>query len=70
VTSALVRGEWLRSYSGRFTSGGKATGTVWIGGWVGSRAGLDDVKKRTFLTLPGFEMLPMIFQPVASHYTN
>jgi hypothetical protein len=27
--------------------------THWIRGWVGLRAGLDDVKKGDFLTLPG-----------------
>jgi hypothetical protein len=29
--------------------------THWIGGWVGPRAGLDNVEKRKFLTLPGIE---------------
>jgi hypothetical protein len=28
----------------------------WIGGWVGSRAGLNDVEKRKFLALPGLEL--------------
>jgi hypothetical protein len=32
---------------------GKSPGNQWIGGWVGPRAGLDDVEKRKFLTLPG-----------------
>jgi hypothetical protein len=35
---------------------GKSHGTHWIGGWVGPRTGLDDVEKRKFLTLPGFEI--------------
>jgi hypothetical protein len=35
--------------------GERAPGNHWIGGWVGPRAGLDDVKKRKFLTLPGLE---------------
>jgi hypothetical protein len=34
----------------------RATGTHWIGGWVGLRAGLDSVEKRKFLTLPGLEL--------------
>jgi hypothetical protein len=29
---------------------GKGPGTHWIGGWVGSKTGLDDVEKRKFLT--------------------
>jgi hypothetical protein len=43
----------------------RAPGTHWIGGWVGSRSGLDDVEKRQFLTLPGLEI-----QPVSSRYTD
>jgi hypothetical protein len=34
------------------------------------RAGLDDVKKRKFLTLPGLELRPSVVQPVASRYTD
>jgi hypothetical protein len=35
--------------------GKEPPGTHWIGGWVGPRAGLDDMEKRKFLTLPGLE---------------
>jgi hypothetical protein len=56
LTSALVVGEWSASRPGRFTLEGRAHGTQWIGGWVGPRAGLDDVEKRKFLTLPGLEL--------------
>jgi hypothetical protein len=54
--SALVRGEWSGSRPGRFTPGEKAHGTHWIGGCVGHRAGLDDMKKRKFLPPPGLEL--------------
>jgi hypothetical protein len=37
----------------------KARGTHWTGGWVDPRAGLDDLEKRKFLTLPGFELRPL-----------
>jgi hypothetical protein len=37
---------------------------------VGPRAGLDDVEKKKFLTLPGLELDPSVFQPVASRYTG
>jgi hypothetical protein len=57
-TSALAGGEWSVSRPGRFTSGERAPGANWIGGWVDPRAGLDDVEKRKFLTLPGLELLP------------
>jgi hypothetical protein len=33
-----------------------AGNTHWIGGWVDPSAGLDDVKKRKFLTLLGHEL--------------
>jgi hypothetical protein len=36
---------------GRFTPG-----THWIGGWVGPRAGLEDVKTIKFVTTPGLEL--------------
>jgi hypothetical protein len=50
LTSALAGGEW--SVSRRSTTGERAPGTHWIGGWVGPRAGLDAVEKRKFLILP------------------
>jgi hypothetical protein len=41
-TSAVVGGEW-------------SPGTHWIGGWVDTRAGENDMEKRKFLNLPGLE---------------
>jgi hypothetical protein len=58
LTSALV-GEWSASRPGRFTTGERAHGTHWTGGWVDPRASLDDVEKRKFLTLPGLELRPL-----------
>jgi hypothetical protein len=37
----------------------RAPGTHWIGGWLGPRAGLDDVENRKFLTLTGLELQPL-----------
>jgi hypothetical protein len=45
LTSVLDGGEWSASRSGRFIPGEGASGTHWMGGWVGPRAGLDRVKK-------------------------
>jgi hypothetical protein len=59
LTSALVGGEWSDSRPGRFTPGGKAPGTHWIGGWAGNRTGLDDMEKRNFLILPILEVRPL-----------
>jgi hypothetical protein len=39
-------GEWLASCLGRFTLGERTPGTRLIGGWVGTRAGLDATWKR------------------------
>jgi hypothetical protein len=53
LTSVLVGGEWSVSRHGCFTPGERAPSTHWIGGWVGSRASLDNVESRIFLTLLG-----------------
>jgi hypothetical protein len=54
LSSSLVGGECSASRSDRFNPRrNKKTGTHWIGGWVGSKAGLDDMEMRKFLTLPG-----------------
>jgi hypothetical protein len=45
LTSALVGRELSASRPGRFTPGERAAGAHWIGGWVGPRAGLDDMQK-------------------------
>jgi hypothetical protein len=59
LTSALVGGEWSASCRFSFTPGERAPGTHWIGGWVGPRAGLDDVEMRKFLIVPGLELRPL-----------
>jgi hypothetical protein len=47
ITSALLGGEWSASRPYRFRE--RAPDIHWIGGWVGSRAGLDAAKKRIIL---------------------
>jgi hypothetical protein len=71
LTSVLDGGEWSVSQPGRFTPREKAPGTHWIGGWVGSRAGLDAVVKRK-IPSSRQESNPRtpIVQPVAQRYTN
>jgi hypothetical protein len=63
LTSALVSDEWSASRAGRFAPGERARGTHWIG-WVGPRAGLDDVERIKILPLPGLE-LRTLGRPVA-----
>jgi hypothetical protein len=46
LTLALDGGEWSASRSGRFTPREGASGTHWIGGWVGPRAILDVVMRK------------------------
>jgi hypothetical protein len=52
----LPGGKWSASSPGRFTPGERAPFTHWVGGWVGPRAGLGDVERRKFLTLPRLEL--------------
>jgi hypothetical protein len=52
-----IHGFFTRHYF-RFTTGERALGARWIGGWVGPRTSLDDVEKEKFLTLPGLELRP------------
>jgi hypothetical protein len=67
VASALDGSEWsaLRHH---FSPLGRAPGTHCLAGWVGSRAGLDAMEKRTILILPGIE--PPAVQPLAHCYTD
>jgi hypothetical protein len=58
-TWALVGGKWSASSPGHFTQEEKALSTHWLGVLVGPRAGLDDVDKRKFFTLPGIEIRPL-----------
>jgi hypothetical protein len=44
--------------------GGRTSGTNWKQGWMVSRAGLEEVEKRKFLTLPALEL------EAASRYTD
>jgi hypothetical protein len=59
LTSALAGGEWLASCADRFTPGERAPGTLWIRGRVDPRAGLDEVEKKKFFTLPRLELWPL-----------
>jgi hypothetical protein len=61
LTSALV------SRPGRFTSGERALSAHWIGGWVGPRAGLNDIEEKKFLTYwdSNFDTSIIQRQPVA-----
>jgi hypothetical protein len=59
LISAVTGGEWSSSHPGHFTPGERTPDTHWIGDRVDPRAGLDDVKKRKFLTLPGLELRPL-----------
>jgi hypothetical protein len=37
---------------------------------MGLRAGVDDMEKRKFLTLPGLELRHSVVQPIGSRYTD
>jgi hypothetical protein len=55
LTSALNDGEWSASHSSHFNLREGALGTHWIGGWVGPRAFLVAVAKKSpfIVPLPG-----------------
>jgi hypothetical protein len=60
----LVRSEWSASRPCRFTPGGKAIGTHWVGGCVDPRAGLDAVEKRKFRDSAGNQtQIPQASKP-------
>jgi len=59
LTSALGESEWSALFPGCFTLRKKASVTHWIGGWMGSIAGLDTVRKRKIpLSCPCWESDP------------
>jgi hypothetical protein len=58
LTSAHDEGERSASRSCRFTPEEIAPDALWIGGLLGPRVGLDAVKKRNILPLPGKEPGP------------
>jgi hypothetical protein len=55
------------SRSGRFPPGERAPGPLWIGGWLGPRAGLNAMEKRNILVPAGNRTLAV--QLVARRYT-
>jgi hypothetical protein len=67
---ALSGGEWSASRPCRLTPGERAPGIHWIGGWVGPRAGLDDVEKRKFLPYRDLSSDPSVVHTVNSRYTD
>jgi hypothetical protein len=48
--------RWVVNAPASLLPGKEPPGTHWIGGWVDLRAGLDDLEKRKFLTLPGLKL--------------
>jgi hypothetical protein len=49
LTSALDEGKWSASRAVPFNPRERASGTHWIGGWVGPTAGLEAVYEFKFL---------------------
>jgi hypothetical protein len=55
LTPTLDGGGWSASGPGRFIHGETASGTNWIGGWMGSGTGLEAFEKRKIFPLPGMK---------------
>jgi hypothetical protein len=70
LRSVLVGDGWSASRPDRFIPGEITPCTHWIGGWLGPRAGLDDVVKIKFLNLLGHELDTSVVHPVASRSTD
>jgi hypothetical protein len=70
VLLPLVLGQWSVAWPGQFTSGERALGIHWIGGWVGPRVGLDDMEEWKFLPHRDSNSEPLVIQPIASCYNN
>jgi hypothetical protein len=52
--------RWVVSFTPpAFYPRGRSPGTHWIGGWVDPRAGMSDIEKWKFLTLPGLLLRPL-----------
>jgi hypothetical protein len=68
VLNLGTRREWSASRAGRFTVEYRATGTHWIGGWVGPRAGLDAVQEAG-LPVCAWTRTPVV-QTIASYYSG
>jgi len=64
LTWTLEGGMWSTPSPGHFTPG-KENSTYRIGGWVGTRAGLEECGKSLLL---GFD--PWIFQPIVIRYSG
>jgi hypothetical protein len=58
-TSALVGGEWQLHAPAALHPEKEPRVPIVIGGWVGPRAGLDDVEKRKFLNVLGVDLRPL-----------
>jgi hypothetical protein len=71
LTSALGGGEWSDSRPGRFNLGERAPRTDSIGGWVGTRAGLDAVTGRKKIPIidPAGKWTP-VFHPLPCLYAD
>jgi hypothetical protein len=57
LTPSLDGGEWSASCPCRFSTGEGTCCTQWIGGWEGTRTGLDAVEKRKTSSPVGIEPL-------------
>jgi hypothetical protein len=71
LISALDGGGWSASRLCRFTPKETATGTHWIGGWVGPRAVLDAVVRRKIPSSrrESNPRIPIV-QHIAQRYTD
>jgi hypothetical protein len=70
MTSALDGSEWSDSHPGSFIPRERTPDTHWIGGWVGSTADLDAVKRKIPSRLRESNPKTPIVQSVAQSCTD
>jgi hypothetical protein len=71
LTSALGGSEVSVTPRPRFAPGERTTGTLWTGGWVGPRAGLDtEVRGKILCPCRGSNPDRPVVQSVVRHYTD
>jgi hypothetical protein len=70
LTLALVRGEWPVSRPCRFTTKERTSSTHCIGGWVGPRASLHYLERRSSWPYQDTNSDPSVIQLIARHYSN
>ena len=67
ATVIIDLGEWTAARACQFTQWKRTSSTLWLGNWVGPKACLDVLNKRT-ISFHNRQLNPRLFSPQPSHY--